>query len=98
MWLYSGLCFPNRSFSKELSAADINTQIHKVLDHGANSDHGVGPAPLREGVASTRVSLLESISAAYAILSFHHARGLAQGLGGARSVPRGANLPEDTVR
>jgi hypothetical protein len=79
MWLYSGLSFPNRSFSKELSTVDINTQIHKVLDHGANSDHGVGPAPLREGVASTRVSLLESISAAYAILSFHHTHGLCAG-------------------
>jgi hypothetical protein len=28
-----------------------------VLDHGANLTPGANPAPLREGVASTRVSL-----------------------------------------
>jgi hypothetical protein len=77
---------------------EINTQIHKVLDHGANSDPGVGPVPLREVVASTRVSLFESVSAASAILSFHHTPGLAQGLGGARSASRGANLLKDTMR
>jgi hypothetical protein len=35
----------------------INIQIQKVLDHGANLNHRAAPAPLREGVASTRVSL-----------------------------------------
>jgi hypothetical protein len=66
---------------------EINTWIHKVLDHGANLDPGAGPAPLREGVASTRVSLFGSVLATYVILSFHRARGLAQDLGGARSAP-----------
>jgi hypothetical protein len=57
-----------------------------------------GPAPLREGVARTSVSLFGSVSVAYIILYFHHAHGLAPGLGGARSTPQGVNLPEDTVR
>jgi hypothetical protein len=60
---------------------EINTRIHKALDHGANPDLGAGPAPLQEGVASTRVNLFGPISAAYAILYFHLAHGLAQGLG-----------------
>jgi hypothetical protein len=38
------------------------------------------------------------VSAAYEILSFHHAHGLAQGLEGARSESRYANLPADAAR
>jgi hypothetical protein len=56
MWLYPGPSCLNRFFSEELSEAEINTQIHKVLDHGANLNPGAGLAPLREGVAITRVS------------------------------------------
>jgi hypothetical protein len=56
---------------------EINTEIHKVLDHGAHPNPEAGLAPLREGVANTRVSLFGSVPTAYAILSFHHAHGLA---------------------
>jgi hypothetical protein len=77
---------------------EINTQIHKVLDHGANPKPEASPAPLQEWVANTRVSLFGPVSAAYAILYFHRVHGLAQGLGGARSEPRSAKLPKDAMR
>jgi hypothetical protein len=44
-----------------------------------------------------RVGILGPISAAYAILSFHYTRDLAQGLGGSRVKSRDADLPKDTV-
>jgi hypothetical protein len=47
-----------------------------VLDHRVNLNPGAGPAPLREGVVSTGVSLFGFVSVAYAILSFHCAHGL----------------------
>jgi hypothetical protein len=89
MWLYPGPSSLDCSFSEELSATEINTWIHKVLDHGANLNPWTGPTPLREGVANTWVSLFGSVSAAYAILSFHRARCLMQGLEGACSMPQG---------
>jgi hypothetical protein len=73
MWMYLGPSCFDRSSSEELSAAEIKTQIHKVLDLGPDPNPGVSPAPLREGVASTRVSMFGPISVAYAILTFHHA-------------------------
>jgi hypothetical protein len=82
MWLYPGSSCPNRPSSEELSAMEINTRIHKVLDLGANLNPGAGPAPLQEGVASTSVSMFRPISVSYMILSFHHAHNLKQGLGG----------------
>jgi hypothetical protein len=45
MWLYPGPSCPNRPFSEELSVAEINTWIYKVLDHGANPNLGAGLAP-----------------------------------------------------
>jgi hypothetical protein len=94
----SGPCCPDRSLSKELSLVEINTWIHNVLDHGANLNIRASLAPLKEGVANTRVSLFGLVSMAYAILSFHHVHGLAQGLGAAHSEPWGANLCEDAAR
>jgi hypothetical protein len=32
---------------------EVNTRMHKVLDHGDNPNPEVGPAPLQEGVTST---------------------------------------------
>jgi hypothetical protein len=81
MWLYPGPSCPDRSFAVELSETEINTRIHKVLDHETNLNPGAGPAPLRQGVASTRVSLFGSILAAYAISFSNRAHDLAQGLG-----------------
>jgi hypothetical protein len=57
MWLYPCPSCPNCSLSEELSMVEINTQIHKVLDHEPDPNPVAGPVPLREGVASTRVSL-----------------------------------------
>jgi hypothetical protein len=68
MWLYPRPSCLDCSFSEELSEAVINTWIHKVLDHGANLNPGAGPTPLREGVASTRVSLLDLF---WQIVQFH---------------------------
>jgi hypothetical protein len=56
MWLYLVPICLDRSFSEELSMMEINTWIHKVLDHGANQNPRADHAPLRERVTSTRVS------------------------------------------
>jgi hypothetical protein len=72
MWLYLGPSCPDRSLSEELSDVEINTRV----DHGANLNTGAGPAPLREGVASTRVSLFGSILATCTISSSHRAHDL----------------------
>ncbi len=57
MWMYPGPSSPDHPSSEELSAVEINTQMRKVLDLGANPNSGAGPVPLQEGVASTRVSI-----------------------------------------
>jgi hypothetical protein len=79
---------------------EVDSQIHKVLNLGVdlNPGAGPGPTPLQEGVASARLSMLGPISMAYAILSFYHARGLVQGLGGGHGKPWDASLPEDAAR
>jgi hypothetical protein len=61
MWLYPRPSCPDHSFSEELSDVEINTRIHKVLDHGADLNPRAGPAPLGEGVASTQDSLFRSV-------------------------------------
>jgi hypothetical protein len=65
--------------------------ILKVLVYGANLNPGTdpAPAPLGEGVASTRISLFEFVLVACVISSSHHARDHAQGLGGARNALKG---------
>jgi hypothetical protein len=83
-----GIKFFDSSFSEELSKAEINIWIHKVLHHGANLSPRASPTPLREGVANARVSLLGSILAIYLILSSHSACNFMQGLRGAHIVSR----------
>jgi hypothetical protein len=61
----------------ELSEEEIKIWIHKVLYHGVNLDSRAGPAPLREGVARTNVSLFGFVLVACAISSSHHTHGLA---------------------
>jgi hypothetical protein len=61
-WLFS---------TKELSATEVDSWIHKVLDVGVNPNPRVGPAPLQDGVARASISTLGFISVAYAIMSFH---------------------------
>jgi hypothetical protein len=52
---------PDHLFSEELGDVEINTQIHKVLAHGADLIPRASPASLREGVDNTRVSPYGSI-------------------------------------
>jgi hypothetical protein len=84
MWLYPGPSCLNRPSPEELSVAQVDSWIHKVLDLGVNLNPRADPVPLQEGVDSARVSTLGPISAAYVILSFHCTHGLEQGLGGGR--------------
>jgi hypothetical protein len=77
MLLYLGPSCPNHPSSEDLSAVEINTQIHRVLDLGANPNPGASPALFQEWVANTRVSTCGLVSVAYVILSFHRTHGLA---------------------
>jgi hypothetical protein len=98
MWLYSRKSCSDCSFSEELSDVNINTRIHKVLDHGADLNLGADPVPLGEGVASTRVSLFGSVFGSLHDFISHCARDFMQGLGYAHSVMRSVNLPENTAK
>jgi hypothetical protein len=98
MWLYLGPSCPDHPSFEELSEAEVNSQVHKVLDFGVDLNPGADPAPLQEGVASARFSMLGPISVAYVILSFHHAHSLAQCLKGGCGEMRDTNPPEDAVR
>jgi hypothetical protein len=59
MWMYPGPSCPNRPFNVELYVTEISTQIQGVLAHRANQIFCSGPVPLREGVNSPWVGLLE---------------------------------------
>jgi hypothetical protein len=59
IWIYLGPSCPDRPFSVELDDMEINTRIRWVLAHGADQNFGSGLVPLREGVLSPCVSLLE---------------------------------------
>jgi hypothetical protein len=83
MWMYPGPICPDRPFSTELRDAEINTRIQGVLANGVDMNFGSGP---------DHYCLLVSISAS------QHMRILTQGLGHARSAPRGVTLPKDAVR
>jgi hypothetical protein len=61
MWTYPGPCCPDSSFSVELDDIEINSQNQGILVHGANQNSGHIPVPLREGVVSSWVTLLELI-------------------------------------
>jgi hypothetical protein len=87
MWLYPGPSYPNRPSFEELSAVEVNSRIHKVIDLGVNPNPEAGPTPLQEGFASARVSTLGPFLAAYVILSFHCTRNLVQGLRGGQVEP-----------
>jgi hypothetical protein len=58
----------------------VEARIHKVLDSAIILLHGASPDPSQRGIASVRVSTLDTISATFTILSFHCARVFAQGL------------------
>jgi hypothetical protein len=53
MWMYPVPSRPDCPFSEELSDTEINTQIHRILAHGANLNPEAGPTLLKEGVDNT---------------------------------------------
>jgi hypothetical protein len=61
IWMCPGPSYPDRPFSGELGDMEINSQIREVLAHGANLNFGSSLVPLREGIKSPWVSLLELI-------------------------------------
>jgi hypothetical protein len=81
MWMYPGPSCPDRPSSEELSTMEVDAQIHKVLDLRVSPNHLANPIPLWRGVTGAWVSTLGLILVVFAILSFHCARDLAQGLG-----------------
>jgi hypothetical protein len=98
MWLYPRPSCPNRPSFEELSVVEIDFRIHKVFDLGVDPNPRAGPAPLQEGFANATVSTPGPALVAYVILSFHHARSLAQGLSGGRDELCDASLPGDAAR
>jgi hypothetical protein len=93
MWAYPGSSCLNHPSLKELSAAGVESWIHKVLDSTVIPSHDASPDPLRRGIASVRVSTLGPVSVAFTILSFHCARDFAQGLEDGRGELRDAVSP-----
>jgi hypothetical protein len=56
---------------------EVNSRIQSALDVGANLNPQAGPTPLQERFDSARVSTLDPILVAYAILHFHCFHGFA---------------------
>jgi hypothetical protein len=63
MWMYAGTSCPDRSFSIELDEVEIKARILRFLALRAHRNSGPSSIPLREGVISPWVSLLELILA-----------------------------------
>jgi hypothetical protein len=91
MWMYPGPSYPDRTSSEELSAAEVEARIHKVLDLRVNPNSCASPISLWRGIASVRVSTLGSLLLALRILSFHCACDLAMGPGGGCGEPWDTN-------
>jgi hypothetical protein len=75
--MYPGSSYLDCPSPEELSAMEVDAWIHRVLDLRVSPNPRVGPVPLWKGIASTRVSTLGPVSAAFVILSFHNARDFA---------------------
>jgi hypothetical protein len=52
MWMYLGPSCPYRTLSEELGDTEVNTRVRGVLAHGAVSNLGANPVPLREGAGN----------------------------------------------
>jgi hypothetical protein len=76
MWTYPGPSCPDHPSSDELSVAEVEAWIDKVLDLGVNPTPSAGPIPLQRGIASVRVSTLGPVLVAFTILSFQCTRDL----------------------
>jgi hypothetical protein len=50
MWMYLGPSCPDYPFSEEFSDVEVNTQIHKALDHEDDLNPWASHAPMKEGV------------------------------------------------
>jgi hypothetical protein len=98
MWMYPGLSCPNCPSSEELSAVEVEAQIHKVLDLRDHPILGAGPVPLQRGLTNIRVSTLAPILEPFMILSFHYTHDFVQGLRGGCGEPLDADVPSDTTR
>jgi hypothetical protein len=90
MWLYPGPSCPDHPSSEELSSVEVDSRIHMFLDLRVYLNPRAGPAPMERGVASNRVIMLGPILVTFAVLSFHYASDLVQGLGGIHGEPRDA--------
>jgi hypothetical protein len=95
MWAYPGSSCLYHNSPEELSAAEVESQIYKVLDSAIIPSHGAGPDPLRRGIASVRVSTLGPVSVALAILSFHCTHDSVQGLEDGRGELWDADPPTE---
>jgi hypothetical protein len=53
MWMCPGPSYPDHPSTEELSAVEVEAQIHKLLDLGVNPNSSIGPVPipLRGGIA-----------------------------------------------
>jgi hypothetical protein len=90
MWMYLGPSCPDRPFFVEFGDAKMNTWIHKVLVHGADSNPRAGPAPLRERVDNTKVSLITfAFGSLHSLICFLRSC-LPQDLVHARRAPQGS--------
>jgi hypothetical protein len=98
MWTYSGPSCLDHPSSEELSVAEMEARIRKVLDLRVNMNPGSGPVPLWRGIASVRVGTLGPVSTTFMSIFFHYAHDLAQGLGGGRDKPRDVDSPSDATR
>jgi hypothetical protein len=97
MWMYPGPSCPDRPVSEELGDTDIKTQIHRVLAHGADLNPRAGPAPLGEGVNSTRVSLFAFTIGSLCHMIFSRCSRLPVGSCIFSQCSTGVTLPEDEV-
>jgi hypothetical protein len=88
MWLYPRPRCPDRPSFEELSTAEVNVQIHKVLDLGVNPNPGSSPSSLQGGVAMARVSMLGPVLMAFMILSFHYTQSYTGSWGWSRRATR----------
>jgi hypothetical protein len=99
MWMYPGPSYPDHPFSVELDGTEVNTQIQGIVAHGADPIFGSSPIPLREGVNSPWLSLLElTFICLCQFLFFQRIHVLMQDLGYTCSAPQELMVPEDAAR
>jgi hypothetical protein len=91
MWMYLGSSCPDRPFFEELGDTEIDTQINRVLAHGADLNPRASPTPLREGDNNTWVSLLGPIFGCLCQCRFLNTFMFLRRVSGALTVPHGGS-------